>query len=226
MSLAVRGSQSRKHSTLKAACQRRCCRTIKNRSYASFPYSCFHLRITFVGVSRLGYPHGGQFHHRVQLVERGRAGRYLDQHAVVQHCARRRRARCWPSSRSGWRTARGLALCRRPSAGFPLYSRLVPVGLAIVAILFASASIDYWTVMRFFGSRGLRCARRCLEGSGFLAPALPFYLFDLPFYSRCAWLCVCAGDSLRPALLGHGPGMAVGGTDPLRTTAGWVQQAD
>src|SRR5580692_4240068 len=37
-----------------------------------------------------------------------------------------------------------------------VYSRLMPVGLAIAAILFASSSIDYWTVMRFFGSRDSR----------------------------------------------------------------------
>ena len=126
MSLAVRGSQSRKHSTLKAACQRRYCRTLKNRSYASFPYSCFHFRITFVGVSRLGDPHGGQFRHRVQLVERGRAGRYLVQHAVVQHCpggggcaAGLHRAVCGPLR----------AACTSPASvrGITrLYSRLVP----------------------------------------------------------------------------------------------------
>jgi hypothetical protein len=27
-------------------------------------------------------------------------------------------------------------------------------GLGVVALLFGSASIDYWTIMRFFGSRG------------------------------------------------------------------------
>jgi hypothetical protein len=37
---------------------------------------------------------------------------------------------------------------------FRLYSRPVTVGLGVVALLFDSASIDYWTIMRFFGSRG------------------------------------------------------------------------
>jgi hypothetical protein len=49
---------------------------------------------------------------------------------------------------------RGAALRSRAPTGFRLYSRLVTVGLGVVALLFGSASIDYWTIMRFFGSRG------------------------------------------------------------------------
>jgi hypothetical protein len=67
---------------------------------------------------------------------------------------------------------------------FRLYSRLiVPVGLAVVAILFASASIDYWTIMRFFGSRGITLPPGTWKDPIF-SRALPFYLFDLPFYSE------------------------------------------
>ena len=91
---------------------------------------------------------------------------------------------------------------------YPLYSCLVPVGLAVMAILFASASIDYWTVMRFFGSRGLTAPADAWKDHVFSHP-LPFYLFDLPFYSEAAWFCVCAGDSLRPGVLDYGPGMAI-----------------
>ena len=80
--------------------------------------------------------------------------------------------------------ARGLHFAGVRRRDFRLYSRLVPVGLAVVAILFASASIDYWTVMRFFGSRGLHAARRRLDRTKFFRDALPFYLFDLPFYSE------------------------------------------
>jgi hypothetical protein len=50
--------------------------------------------------------------------------------------------------------AQGLHFAGVRRRDFRVYSRLVPVGLAVVAILFASASIDYWTIMRFFGSRG------------------------------------------------------------------------
>ena len=50
--------------------------------------------------------------------------------------------------------ARGLHFAGVRRGDFRLYSRLVLMGLAVVALLFASASIDYWTIMRFFGSRG------------------------------------------------------------------------
>jgi uncharacterized membrane protein (UPF0182 family) len=64
-----------------------------------------------------------------------------------------------------------------------LYSRLIPVGLAIVAIVFASSSIDYWTVMRYFGSRGLAAPADAWKDQVF-SRGLPFYLFDLPFYAE------------------------------------------
>ncbi len=111
--------------------------------------------------------------------------------------------------------ARGLHFAGVRRRDFPLYSRLVPVGLAIVAILFAAALIDYWTIMRFFGSRGVTLPPRHLEGPGFFTrPAV------LPVRSAFLFgstrVCVCAGDSLRPGLLGHGPGMAVGRAFPPR----------
>ena len=66
---------------------------------------------------------------------------------------------------------------------FPLYSRLIPVVLAIVALFIATASTDYWTVMRYFGSRGLALAPGAWIDPVFSRP-LSFYLFDLPFYSQ------------------------------------------
>src|SRR2546422_2156767 len=79
--------------------------------------------------------------------------------------------------------ARGLHFAGVRRRDFRLYSLLVPVGLAIVAILFASASIDYWTIMRFFGSRGVTLPPATWKDPVF-SRALPFYLFDLPFYSE------------------------------------------
>jgi hypothetical protein len=98
-----------------------------------------------------------QFHHRVQMVERNRTSQYVDQHAVVQHRPCRRGCpggfhRAMGGSRAG------IALCGSRPRNSRLYSRLVTVVLAIVAIVFASASIDYWTVMSFFGSRGIALA--------------------------------------------------------------------
>jgi hypothetical protein len=78
--------------------------------------------------------------------------------------------------------ARGLHFAGIRPRDVRVYSQLVPVGLALVALVFASASIDYWTVMRFFGSRGLTAAPDAWKDPVF-SHALPFYLFDLPFYS-------------------------------------------
>jgi len=78
--------------------------------------------------------------------------------------------------------ARGLHFAGVHRRDYPIYSRLVPIGLALIAILFASSSIDFWTVMRFFGSRGLAAPPDAWQDHVF-SHALPFYLFDLPFYS-------------------------------------------
>src|ERR1017187_4443568 len=75
--------------------------------------------------------------------------------------------------------ARGLHFAGSRPRNSRLYSRLVTGGLAI---MFASASIDYWTVMSFFGSRGVTLAPDAWRDQVF-SRALPFYLFDLPFYS-------------------------------------------
>src|SRR5260370_8893045 len=64
-----------------------------------------------------------------------------------------------------------------------LYSLLIPLGLAGVAIVFASSSIDYWMVMRFFGWRGLAAPTDAWKDQVF-SRGLPFYLFDLPFFSQ------------------------------------------
>jgi uncharacterized membrane protein (UPF0182 family) len=78
--------------------------------------------------------------------------------------------------------ARGLRFAGIRARNFPLYSRLIPVGLALIAMLVASGSIDYWPVMRFLGSRGLAVPPDVWKDQIFSRP-LPFYLFDLPFYS-------------------------------------------
>jgi hypothetical protein len=78
--------------------------------------------------------------------------------------------------------ARGLHFAGVRRREFRLYSRLVPIGLAVVGLLFAWASIDYWTIMRFFGSRGVTLAPGTWTDPVF-SHALPFYLFTLPFYS-------------------------------------------
>jgi uncharacterized membrane protein (UPF0182 family) len=79
--------------------------------------------------------------------------------------------------------ARGVHFAGIRRQDYPLYSRLIPVGLALVAIAFSTASIDYWTVMRFFGSRGIAQPAGAWKDQVF-SRGLPFYLFDLPFYTE------------------------------------------
>ena len=78
---------------------------------------------------------------------------------------------------------RGLHFAGIRSRDFRLYSRWVPVALALVAIIFAQISVDYWTVMRFFGSRRLTIPPDAWKDPVFSRP-LSFYLFSLPFYSQ------------------------------------------
>ncbi len=68
---------------------------------------------------------------------------------------------------------RGLHFAGIRQRDYPFYSRLVPVGLAVIALLFASSSIDFWTVMRFFGSRGLSAPPDAWQDKVF-SHALPF----------------------------------------------------
>jgi uncharacterized protein len=79
--------------------------------------------------------------------------------------------------------AKGMEFAGIRRREFHLYSILIPFGLAIVAIFISTASIDYWTVMRFFGSRGLAAQPGAWVDPVFSHP-LSFYLFDLPFYSQ------------------------------------------
>jgi uncharacterized membrane protein (UPF0182 family) len=78
---------------------------------------------------------------------------------------------------------RGMRFASARQRDFPLYSRLMPVGFALMAIIFAQISIDYWTVMRFFGSRRLTIPPDAWKDPLFSRP-LSFYLFSLPFYSQ------------------------------------------
>jgi len=77
---------------------------------------------------------------------------------------------------------RGLHFAGVRARDVRLYSGLISIGLALVALVVASAAIDYWTVMRFFGSRGLTAPPDAWKDPVFSHP-LTFYLFDLPFYS-------------------------------------------
>jgi hypothetical protein len=69
----------------------------------------------------------------------------------------------------------------RPERG-GWYSKAVPVALALLALLLAG-SLDFWVVMSYAGSRGINVPADAWKDPVFGRP-LPFYLFDLPFYSE------------------------------------------
>lgn len=63
----------------------------------------------------------------------------------------------------------------------PLYARIATLGILLLAISFAIAVIDPWTVVRYFGGAGVATAAGAWRDPVYGRP-LPFYLFDLPFY--------------------------------------------
>ena len=79
--------------------------------------------------------------------------------------------------------SRGLHFAGIRPKDFPLYSRLVPAALGIVAIFVPAAAIDEWAVMRFWGSRGVTLPPNVWRDQVF-SHDLGFYFFTLPFYSQ------------------------------------------
>src|SRR6185369_10935752 len=65
----------------------------------------------------------------------------------------------------------------------PTYAKIAVLGLLVVSFLVASGSFDNWTAVRYIGSRGLPPEATAWHDPVFGRP-LPFYLFDLPFYSE------------------------------------------
>ncbi|HWR54759.1 MAG TPA: UPF0182 family protein [Bryobacteraceae bacterium] len=65
---------------------------------------------------------------------------------------------------------------------YKVYARLSSLALLLVSTVLALASIDPWTVTRFFGARNLPAESARWADPVFGNP-LRFYLFDLPFWS-------------------------------------------
>jgi uncharacterized membrane protein (UPF0182 family) len=78
--------------------------------------------------------------------------------------------------------ARALKFAGTSLGGHRLYALLSSLALLGISWVLASATIDTWTVVRFFGGRGLAAVASEWHDSIFGLP-LRFYLFDLPFYS-------------------------------------------
>ncbi len=76
--------------------------------------------------------------------------------------------------------ARGLRFAGVRRVGAPLYYKIVTVILLVAAVFVATATVDTWTVVRFFGGRGVSGEAAGWQDPVFGQP-LAFYLFDLPF---------------------------------------------
>ena len=81
-----------------------------------------------------------------------------------------------------WAHSRGAAFSGAPINRYPIYTRLVPVGLLVLAVVFIGSSVDSWTVMAFVGGQGVETAADAWQDPVF-GEHLPFYLFSLPFFS-------------------------------------------
>jgi hypothetical protein len=81
-----------------------------------------------------------------------------------------------------WAHSRGVQMTNAPEAKARLYSRLVALGLLVMAVAFIGSSIDSHTVMAYVGSQSIQLPADAWNDPVF-GHGLPFYLFDLPFYS-------------------------------------------
>src|SRR5579872_1240381 len=79
--------------------------------------------------------------------------------------------------------ARGLKTAGAGLRENPLYAKLSAIVLLAISAIIAGVTIDAWTVVRYFGGRGLPTA----AANSWMDPVfhlpLAFYLFQLPFYS-------------------------------------------
>src|SRR4051794_24373278 len=78
--------------------------------------------------------------------------------------------------------ARALKAAGTRLSAHPMYARLSTLALLALAILFALAVVDSWTVVRYFGGRSLPPNATAWHDPVF-GHSLSFYLFELPFYS-------------------------------------------
>src|SRR5271169_3788982 len=205
------------------ASKRRYCWTLEDRFYAPISYPHFHTCISLVGISRLGDTDVRQFHHRVQLVERSRAGRHVGQHAAVQHrpCGNRQpagihrilRGSCaWPALR--WRTSARLPHILAPgSVGSGRDRDLVRVRL--------DRLLDGHALFRLARNH---CPFGRLAGPRLFTPSAVLS-FRPALLFQPAGFCVWVGDSFRPVVLGYGSWLAVVRTDSVWPTNGWTKKA-
>jgi uncharacterized membrane protein (UPF0182 family) len=78
--------------------------------------------------------------------------------------------------------ARGVKFSGHGLRSMPMVARIGTVVTLAAGVFIAVSTIDTWTVIRYFGSRGLTVETAAWQDPVFLRP-LSFYLFDLPFYN-------------------------------------------
>ena len=81
-----------------------------------------------------------------------------------------------------WAHSRGAAFSGAPINRYPIYTRLVPVALLVLAVVFIGSSVDSWTVMAFVGGQSVEAPADAWQDPVF-GRQLVFYLFNLPFFS-------------------------------------------
>ena len=79
-----------------------------------------------------------------------------------------------------WAHRRGTAFAGADTSGFPLYRKIVPVILLVLAAVFIASQVQSWVVMAYVGSRGISAGPGHWVDPIF-GQDLAFYLFDLPF---------------------------------------------
>jgi len=89
--------------------------------------------------------------------------------------------------------ARGMKHAGERLRDWPLYARVSILALAFIAMIVTLSTVEGWTVARYVGGQGA-------ASSGWNDPvfgkALPFYFFELPFYTQLVGfleLCAAAG---------------------------------
>src|SRR3954454_13012381 len=65
-----------------------------------------------------------------------------------------------------------------------IYSRLATLALLFIALLLGFATIDGWTIIRYYGAQRAGVSAAGAWHDPVFGHALPFYFFDLPFYSQ------------------------------------------
>ncbi len=104
--------------------------------------------------------------------------------------------------------ARGMKQAGTGLGEHRLYSRLVTLGLVVVALVVALAAVDGWTVARYIGGREAAAgpASAAIWRDPVFGLPLGFYFFELPFYNMLVqFLAVCSlGAALAYYLAARG----------------------